>query len=164
MQTHGHAATQLLQDLLTVRDKLDKGWLKGGFQAGQSVCIVAAVNQTAGLANVAHYTRVSVDHTENEARVGRMILSIFEAIYGPEAVTDDLTVSRAAQQVAAFNDCQQDGRYVDKATVLLAIDKAIEAVLAPPVVTEPASKVPAPVTAEDLDGGTEVVAPELVTA
>lgn len=147
-QTNGLAATQLLEDLLAVRERLARSWLKGGFQSGQSVCIVAAVNQVAGLSNVANYTRVSVTHTEQEARVGRMILAIFEAVYGPEAVTDDLTVSRAAQRVAQFNDSNTPGRVVDKATVLLALDKAIEGVLAPPVVSEPSARtIPTPPTA-----------------
>lgn len=129
-RTHGLAGDQLLSDLLEVRQRLAANWLKGGFQRGESLCIVAAVNTVAGLTDVATYTRVSTTHTEREARVGRMIFQIYTTLRGPEATTDQLTVSRACSEIASFNDHPA----VEKETVLLLLDRAVAEVLAPATV------------------------------
>lgn len=129
-RTHGLAADELLGDLLRVRETLATNWLKGGFVSGQSHCIVAAVNATAGV-DPNHYTTVREDQVTDPrlVRAGRMIAQIYTAIYGPEAPTD-ITVSAASGRIARFNDHPT----VTKEAVLLAVDRAVAELLAPPVV------------------------------
>lgn len=118
--------TQLLGDLIAVRDRLARGWVKGAFVREKNVCIVAAVNELTGAGPIGLFTYVPAENaTPAQERAARILCSLHDSLYGPSA---KLTVSAAAQKIAAFND---DVR-VEKETVLLLFDRAINDLMAPP--------------------------------
>jgi hypothetical protein len=125
MRTHDLAAQQLLEDLQKVRARLDKGWLKGGFEQDGSVCIMAAVNESLGLP-VGTFNRAYDPADPGDQRLGRVVFQIYTTLYGAGAPTD-ITVSQAGAKIANFNDSS----ITTKDAVLLLIDRAIAEIVTP---------------------------------
>jgi hypothetical protein len=126
MRTHDLAAQQLLEDLQSVRARLESGWLKRGFRDRDgNVCIMAAINQTLGLP-VSSFNPAYNPDKPVEQRLGRLVYQIYTTLYGPGADTT-VTVSRAGSLIAGFND----SKIVTKEAVLLLIDRAIAEIVTP---------------------------------
>jgi nitrite reductase/ring-hydroxylating ferredoxin subunit len=118
--------TQLLTDLMEVRDRLCRGWVQGAFVRDDNVCIVAAVNEVTGGDNVTSFTSVpATNATPEQERAARVLCQLHDSLYGPST---GLTVVGAAQRIASFNDSKQ----VTKEAVLLLFDRAIADLMAPP--------------------------------
>ncbi len=111
---------QLLSDLMDLRAKIDGKWTKDW-----GACLIASMemitNHTIGVARVP-----GENPTTQDLRLGRMILAVYVAVYGENAPTN-ITLSQAQHKIISFND---SGR-VNKEVVLLAIDRAIQAIFEP---------------------------------
>ena len=112
------ARDQLLADLLAAKARLEAGWVKGSFESGESVCIVAAVQKSTG--NQLGFTHLPRGvEAPAEVRLGRAILAVYRALLGPKAPMD-VTLSHAMQTIARFNDS-----VASHASVLLLLDRAV---------------------------------------
>lgn len=116
---------QLLEDLLALRQRLESpgSWVKNFGDENNTFCMVAAAEKVTDQ-HIAFYDIPQGNEDPKLNRLGRMIVYLYKAIYGPKAPTN-ITVSAAMSKIAAFND---DYR-VNHEVVLLAIDRAIQACL-----------------------------------
>jgi hypothetical protein len=115
------ARDQLLTDLMAVRQRLAENWLKGGWVSGEKTCAVAAV-QKVTQQQVGGMTINSGTEDTNKVRLGRTLVAIYMALYGPGA-DRNITMSQVMSAIITFND----GKATHEAVVLL-LDRAIAAV------------------------------------
>lgn len=117
--------SQLLEDLLAVRDRLEKNWCQGGFRKNDNLCIVAACSEQTGR-EVSNFHALTKDMSaEDDLRFGRMILAIYRALYQHKADLS-ITISNAQAKIAAFND-----GHANHGAVLLLIDRAVAVCMEP---------------------------------
>jgi hypothetical protein len=117
---------QLLDDLTAVRQRLSGGWVKGAFQQGENVCIVAACQGVTD-SHVGTFTKLAADsEAQSDKRLGRLIYKIYTTLYGEKA-DKSLKISAAMSEIARFND----SKISTKESVILLLDRAIERVMAP---------------------------------
>jgi hypothetical protein len=117
--------TQVLEDLLAVRERIEKNWAKEAWQVGDNACLVGSIQLAVGV-DVGRLWIAGDTQDPAEVRFGRIITLLYRTLCGPNTPLN-VSLSDAVDRLIGFNDSE----IVDHGGVLLLLDRAIQLCMEP---------------------------------
>lgn len=130
MRPSNEHRAQLLEDLLSLRKHLETKWLRGGWKSGDSACLMGSMNLVLSMDVGPKIIRTD-EMTDQNVRLGRLVMAIYKALYGPKADMS-VTFSEAQRKIITFND-----QHANLGAVLLLVDRAMQVCMEPVVAGQP---------------------------